>query len=167
MRAPGIARPRPPRLALATVGRSPGAGLQASLEAGEASLCHVAGGEPGHLPPSDHIVELGLLPVVGCDPDGGDAESGVGGPKLGCGDEPPGDDDPVEGCSSPGLGTGGVLTVGCLRVALLGGYLLLLLLGLIDGLVAASRSPNGTAPSEASMPWGLKWLGVGLLHLGP
>ena len=34
------------------------------------------------LPPEDHVVELGLLPVVGHDPDGRDVDPGAGGPQL-------------------------------------------------------------------------------------
>jgi hypothetical protein len=35
---------------------------------------------------------------------------------------------------------------------------------LIDAWVAARKTPNGTAPSEASMSWGLQWAGGGVLQ---
>jgi len=56
-------------------------------------------GEVGLLSPEDHVVELGLLPVVGGDPDGRDVKSGCGGAQLGRCDESADEDHSVDGCS--------------------------------------------------------------------
>lgn len=56
------------------VGSFPSPGLEPSQDVGEATLGHVLGGELSPLRPKDHVVELGLLPIVSGDPDG-DAEA--------------------------------------------------------------------------------------------
>jgi hypothetical protein len=43
---------------------------------------HVRLGEVGHLRPEEHVVQLGLPPVIDHDPDGRDVDPGDGGSQL-------------------------------------------------------------------------------------
>ena len=145
----------------------PGAALLPTLDVGEAPLRHVLRGEVGLLPPEDHVVELGLLRVVGGDPDGGDVDPGCGCAQFGRCDEASDEDHPVHGCalrgalglrSLRGLGSG----LGAAGVGLAGHWTYPLFGGSMQR-CHPDQVPSGIPLAAGDTPLGLQRTGSGLV----
>src|SRR5438309_11721788 len=63
-----VAHPDLAAPSLAAVRGLPAGPVQPALDVEQATLLQVAGGELGHLPPGAQLVELGLLALVGGEP---------------------------------------------------------------------------------------------------